>query len=256
MRCPDVKYFIPLYLSGELDSAAMARFERHTAQCLSCRSSVAEQQELDNRLRAAFLSDAVDATRLRGRVLAEITKQEKAPFRWLNLSRVRMAFATAAALFVAITLAAGHQDNARYEEASIDHVNEVVMATPKEWQSEGNGIQRFVAERLNASGNLQQLSIPGYRLIHAKECELAKKHYVHLVYGKDGQQVSMYVLAGNQHSLLRRITTSLLPPLRSRTESGYNVTEGDSKKHRILLVSTLPQSEEQVIVKNVLRAMG
>jgi hypothetical protein len=50
--------------------------------------------------------------------------------------------------------------------------------------------------------------------------------------------------------------TSLQPLVRSRTEAGYNVTEGDTAGSRVLLVSKLSQSEEQVMVKHVLQTMS
>jgi len=164
-------------------------------------------------------------------------------------------FATAAALCIVAVLSA-HHENSRYEEASADHLNEVVMAQPKDWHTEANEMEGYIAERIRATKGDRPLSVAGHQLIQAKECELAKSRYVHMVFGNGVQRISMYVLSKNERPLLDRIATSLLPPLCSLTEAGYNVTEGDYKGNRVLLVSTLPQTKEQRIVTGVLHEMS
>jgi anti-sigma factor RsiW len=256
MNCSDVQYLMPLYLSGELDSASMAQFERHAAECSACSRQMAEQKAFDRGLRTALLSESADTTTVRARVLAEVQRDQALAMPKATRHPVRIAFAIAAALLVMITLGVAYRDNARYEQASVDHVDEVVMAKRKGWRTQDSSIEQLVAQRVATSPSLQQLEIPGYQLHLGKECSIAKHRYVHLVYGNGSQQISMYVLAGDNGGLLQRISTSLLPLVRSRTESGYNVTEGDANGKRILLVSTLSQNEEQVIVKNVLQTMS
>jgi anti-sigma factor RsiW len=256
MNCPDVQCLMPLYLSGELDNGSMAQLERHLEGCATCRGQMEADQELDKGLSRALLSEPVDAAALRMRVLADINKaDDRTAF---NLKRYPMSFALAVAvvLLVTMTLGLAYRDNARYEEASADHVDEVVKARPKDWQTKNDGIAELVTQRIETPLNVRQLTIPSYQLLRGRECSIAKSRYVHLVYGNGKQQISMYLLEGNEHGLLRRISTSLQPPVRSRTEAGYNVTEGDANGQRILLVSTLPTIEEQAIVKNVLQTMS
>lgn len=256
MRCSDVQYLSPLYLSGELDSRSMAEFDGHLEGCGVCRTSVLDMQDLDRGVKTAFLDGEMDAAALRLRVLAQIDAEQKKPLPWKRSSVVGRAFATAAALCVAVGLTAAHRENSRYEQASMDHVNEVVMAQPKAWHTEANGMEGYIEERIDTANGQRLFSVPGYQLIQAKECELAQKRYVHMVYGNGLQRVSVYVLSQHEHSVLRKLATSFLPPLRSRTEAGYNVTEGDYKGQRVLLVSTLSQGEEQRIVSGVLHEMG
>jgi anti-sigma factor RsiW len=256
MNCSDVWYLMPLHLSGELDGVSMAHFERHVNECPACQQRMEEQQDMNKGIRAALLSESVDSTALRKRVLTEI--KDKRTVSIINFARrpLRIALGVAAGLIIALAVGATNRDNARYEEASQDHVAEVVRTEHREWRTQSSSIGQLVSQCMKTPPQLEQLSIPGYQLVRGKECGISRSRYVHLVYSNGEQQISMYVLADDEHGSLRSIFTSLLPLVRSRTEAGYNVTEGDAAGRRILLVSALPQSEEQVIVRHVLHAMG
>jgi anti-sigma factor RsiW len=246
MNCSDVRYLMPLHLSGELDGVSMAQFERDVNECPACQERMEEQQDMNNGIRAALLSESVDTTALRKRVLTEVKGKRTVSI--INIVRhpLRIALAVAAGLIIVLAVGAANRDNARYEEASLDHVAEVVRTEHREWRTQGSSIGQLLGE----------LSIPGYQLVRGKECGISRSRYIHLVYSNGEQEISMYVLADDEHGSLRSIFTSLLPLVRSRAEAGYNVTEGDAAGRRILLVSALPQSEEQVIVRRVLHAMG
>jgi anti-sigma factor RsiW len=256
MNCSDVQYLMPLHLSGELDSASMAQFERHVDECPACWKEIEEHQELNKGIRAALLSESVDATAVRRRVLADIKGQRTVSIFTAARHPFRVALAVAAGLLIVLTIGVTNRDNARYEQASLDHVEEVVRAEHVEWRTQSSSIGQLVFQCMATPPQLQQLAIPGYQLLRGKECGIAKTPYIHLVYGNGAQQISMYILEGDEHGLLRRVLTSLQPLVRSRTESGYNVTEGDTAGRRVLLVSKLSQSEEQVIVKRVLQTMS
>jgi anti-sigma factor RsiW len=256
MNCSDAQYRMPLHLSGELDSASIAQFERHLDECQACQKEMEEHQELNKGIRVALLSESVDATAVRRRVLAEIKGQRTVSIFTAARHPFRIAFAVAAGLLIMLTIGATNRDNARYEQASLDHVEEVVMARHVEWRTQASSIGQLVSQCMKTPPQLQALSIPGYQLLRGKECGISKTPYIHLVYGNGAQQISMYILEGDEHGLLRRVLTSLQPLVRSRTEAGYNVTEGDTAGRRILLVSTLSQSEEQAIVKQVLQTMS
>jgi len=256
MNCSDVQYLMPLHLSGELDSASMVQFERHVDECLACRKEIEEHQELNKGMRAALLSESVDTTAVRRRVLADIKGERTASIVATARHPFRIAFAIAAGLLIILTIGATYGDNTRYEQASLDHVGEVVRAQHVEWRTQSSSIGQLVSQCMKTPPQLQQLAIPGYQLLRGKECGIAKRPYIHLVYGNGAQQISMYILEGDEHGFLRRVLTSVQPLVRSRTESGYNVTEGDTAGRRVLLVSKLSQSEAQVIVKHVLQAMS
>jgi anti-sigma factor RsiW len=255
MNCSDVQHLMPLHLSDELDSASMAQFERHVDECPACQKEIEEHQELNKGIRTALLSESVDANAVRRRVLAEIKGQQTVSIFTTAAHPFRIAFAVAAGLLIMLTIGA-NRDNARYEQASLDHVEEVVMARHAEWRTQAGSIGQLVSQCMKTPPQLQALSIPGYQLLRGKECGISKTPYIHLVYGNGAQQISMYILEGDEHGLLRRVLTNLQPLVRSRTEAGYNVTEGDTAGRRVLLVSTLSQSEEQAIVKHVLQTMS
>ena len=256
MNCSDVQYLMPLHLSGELDSAFIAQFERHVDECPACQKEIEEHQEFNKGIRAALLSEAVDTTAVHRRVLAEINGERTVSIFTTARHPFRVAFAIAAGLLIMLTIGATYGDNPRYEQASLDHVKEVVRAEHVEWRTQSSSIGQLVSQCMTTPPQLRQLAIPGYQLLRGKECGIAKTPYIHLVYGNGAQQISMYILEGDEHGLLRRVLTSLQPLVRSRKEAGYNVTEGDMAGRSILLVSTLSQSEEQAIVKHVLQTMS
>jgi anti-sigma factor RsiW len=256
MNCSDVQYLIPLHLSDEMDSASMAQFERHADECPACQKEIEEHQGLNKGIRAALLSESVDTTAVRRRVLAEINGGRTVSIFKTARHPFRVAFAIASGLLIMLTISAANRDNARYEQVSLDHVKEVVRAEHVEWRMQSSSIGQLLSQCMKTPPQLRQLAIPGYQLLRGKECGIAKTPFIHLVYGNGAQQISMYVLEGDEHGLLRRVLTSLQPVVRSRTEAGYNVTEGDTAGRRVLLVSKLSQSEEQVIVKHVLQTMG
>ena len=169
MNCSDVQYLMPLYLAGEMDSASVATFERHTAECPACTRQTEEQLELDKALRASLLSEPVDATALRIRTLAHIKGAPERSGLVTMRHTLRTAFAIAAALLVMVTLGLAYRDNARYEEASADHVDEVVMAHKKAWRTQDQSIGQLVTQRVATLTNLQQLAIPSYQLLRGKE---------------------------------------------------------------------------------------
>jgi anti-sigma factor RsiW len=256
MNCSDVQYLMLLQLSGELDSASLAQFERHLNGCPSCQTEIEEHQEFNEGIRSVLLSESVDATALRRRVLAKIQGQRPVSMFTTAGHPFRAAFAIAAVLLIMLTIGATYGDNARYEQASLDHVKEVVSAEHVEWRTQSSSIGQLVSQCMTTPPQLRQLAIPGYQLLRGKECGIAKTPYIHLVYGNGSQQISMYILERDEHGLIRRVLTSLQPLVRSRTEAGYNVTEGDTAGRRVLLVSTLSQSEEQAIVKHMLQTMS
>ena len=128
MNCSDVQYLMPLHLSGELDSAFIAQFERHVDECPACQKEIEEHQEFNKGIRAALLSEAVDTTAVHRRVLAEINGERTVSIFTTARHPFRVAFAIAAGLLIMLTIGATYGDNPRYEQASLDHVKEVVRA--------------------------------------------------------------------------------------------------------------------------------
>jgi anti-sigma factor RsiW len=226
MNCSDVKYLTSLHLSGELDSAFMAQFERHVNECPACQEQIKEQENLNKRIRAALLSESVDITSLRMRVLTEV--KGKRTVSVINTARhpIRIALTLAAGLLIVLAVGAATRDNARYEQASLDNVDEVVRAGHREWRTQASSIGQLVSQCMKTPPQLEQLSIPGYQLLRGRECGISRSRYIHLVYSNGAEQISMYVLEVHDHGSFRRIFTSLLPLVRSRTEAGYNVTRG------------------------------
>ena len=253
MNCKDIDYMMPLYLSGELDSATTARFESHTAECAPCRREIEELQALDRSLYQLLQNENIDATQLHGRVMNQIQREQPRPPFWRAL---RITMAAAALVLCAALGFAAYQGNQRYKLAEMDHVNEVVTGHQQLWQTNEADIEALAAKRLSIQLQPQELMIPGYKLLRGRRCLVGTHHYLHLVYGNGAEEMSLYILPKQDLDLFSRVSSLLLSHLHSRAESGYNVTEGDLKGWRILLVGTASDSKQQAIVSDQLNTLS
>jgi anti-sigma factor RsiW len=253
MNCRENEYMMPLYLSGELDSATMARFECHAAECPLCRREMEDLQAMDRAVCQALLTEHIDATPLQARVMKQIHSERPQPPFW---QAFRIALAAAALLFCAVLVGSVYHAKALYKRAQLDHVNEVVMGHEQRWLTDETAIQKMMEQRLSTPVQLQRLTIPGYRLLRARRCLLGTHHYIHLVYGDGTEEMSMYILVGQDTDVLSRVSALLSPSIYSRAESGYNVTEGDAKGRRILLVGTTAANKQQAIISDRLSVIS
>jgi anti-sigma factor RsiW len=157
MNCSDVQCLMPLHLSGELDSVSMTQFERHVDGCPACQKEIEEHQELNKGIRTALLSESVDTTALRRRVLAEIKGRRTVSIFTATCHPFRIAFAVVAGLLIMLVIGATNRDNARYEQASLDHVKEVVRAEHVEWRTQSSSIGQLVSQCMTTPPQLRQL---------------------------------------------------------------------------------------------------
>jgi hypothetical protein len=166
--------------------------------------------------------------------------------------------ATAAALCIAAAITAANWRNQSYFTAAIkDHIDDVVRVVAKSgWRTAEPEIRAYLAERLPNNEVLAHLSMPGYELVKARDCYLRKQRYIHLIYEKDGRQISLYVLPRGRNTLDRLATASVFAPVRSRIEQGLDVTEGDSASHNVFVVGNLPTEEAQGIASRVLASLS
>jgi anti-sigma factor RsiW len=245
MNCKDIEYMMPLYLSGELDSATMARFECHAAECAGCRREMEELQALDRALCQGLLTENIDAAPVQARVMSQIRSERRRPHYWQT---IRIALAVAAFVLCAVLVSSIYRGSTRYKQIQMDHVNEVVMGHQQRWLTDEAQIQQMAAQRLSIQLQPQQLAIPGYRLLRGRRCLVGSHHYLHLVYGNGVEEMSMYIIAGQDKDVLSRVSALVSPHIYSRAESGYNVTEGDAKGWRIVLVGKTEVYKQQAII--------
>jgi hypothetical protein len=145
--------------------------------------------ELDQRVRAAVLSEQLDTARLE-RSIRERIRRPRLP-RW--------AFATAAT--VALVIAGGVAYRTFFKPqtppicaaAAEDHQREIVNGEPRPWLSDVAAIQSLAQKQGVPVSAISALSGTGYRLERGRLCFLEKQIFLHLVYTKDGSEYSVYL---------------------------------------------------------------
>ena len=145
--------------------------------------------ELDQRVRAAVLSEQIDTARLEHSIRARI-RRPRAP-RW--------ALAIAAGSVLAITGGVAYRPLFKPQTPPIcvaaaqDHQREIVNGEPRPWLSDISAIQSLARKQGVPASAVTALGTTGYRLERARLCFLKKQIFLHLVYTKDNAEFSVYL---------------------------------------------------------------
>jgi hypothetical protein len=145
--------------------------------------------ELDQRVREAILGEPVDIAPLERSIRQRIGRP-RLP-RW----------AVALAASLAIVIAGGLAYRAFFQPqtpplciaAAQDHRREIVNGDPRPWLTNLADIQAL-AEKQGVPGSaVAALNTTGYRLERGRLCFLKKQIFLHLVYTKNGEELSVYL---------------------------------------------------------------
>jgi len=147
--------------------------------------------DLDQRVRASILSEEVDTSRVATAVRNQIQTQRRHVRGW----------AVAAAAVIAMVLAAGLSYRAFRKEvtpplcvdAAEDHEAEIVKGEPRRWLTDLSAIQALAEQQGVPGSAITALATTGYRLERGRLCSLTKQIFLHLVYTKDGGELSVYL---------------------------------------------------------------
>jgi hypothetical protein len=151
--------------------------------------------ELDQRVRAAILSNEVDTSRLE-LVLRNQLRNQIQPDRYVP------RWAAVAAGIIAMVLASILSYRTFVKErntpqlciaAARDHQTEIVNGESREWLTDLPAIQSLGEKQGVPASALAALATTGYRLERGRLCFLKKQIYLHLVYTKDGDELSVYL---------------------------------------------------------------
>jgi hypothetical protein len=145
--------------------------------------------ELDQRVRAAMLSEQIDTAPLE-RSIRERIRQPRVP-RW----------ALVAAASLAVVIAGGVAYRSFFKPqtppicvaAAQDHQREIVQGEPRPWLSDISAIQSLAEKQGVPASAVAALGTTGYRLERGRLCFLRKQIFLHLVYTKDGSELSVYL---------------------------------------------------------------
>jgi hypothetical protein len=146
-------------------------------------------EELDQRVRAAMLSEQIDTAPLE-RSIRERIRQPRVP-RW--------ALVAAAGLAVMIAGGAAYRSFVKSQippicvAAAQDHEREIVRGEPRPWLSDLSAIQSLAEKQGVPASAVTALGTTGYRLERGRLCFLQKQIFLHLVYTKDGSELSVYL---------------------------------------------------------------
>jgi hypothetical protein len=145
--------------------------------------------ELDQHVRSAVLAEPIDTGRLERSIRKRIGR------------RVLPHWAVAVAASIAIVIAGGLAYRAFFRPqapplciaAAQDHRREIVNGEPRPWLTRLPEIQAL-AEKQGVPGSaVAALDSTGYRLERARLCFLKKQIFLHLVYTKNGDELSVYL---------------------------------------------------------------
>jgi hypothetical protein len=145
--------------------------------------------ELDQRLRAAVLSEQTDTAQL------ERSIRERIQGRLLP----RWAFAVAASIALVIAGGVAYRAYIRPQTPPVcvaavqDHQREIVQGEPRPWLSDVSAIQLLAQKQGVPASAISALASTGYRLERARLCFLKKQIFLHLVYTKDNAEFSVYL---------------------------------------------------------------
>ncbi len=145
--------------------------------------------QLDQRVRDAVLAEPLDTTPLE-RSIRERIRRPLWP-RW----------AVAIAAGIAIIIAGGLAYRALFHPktpplciaAAQDHRREIVNREPRRWLTNLSDIQSLAEKQAVPGAAIAALETTGYRLQRARLCFLKRQIFLHLVYTKDGEELSVYL---------------------------------------------------------------
>jgi anti-sigma factor RsiW len=190
MNCSEIAELAPLWHSGELEIARRRDFDAHLAECPDCASEIHEQWNDDARLRETVATDPADSTRIEQRVMGTILRERRRRY-------LLAGFAAAAAVLTAVALfyprPAASPAPAVFADAARDHTSEIIRESPRRWQTDPSAIATLAAGQGLSGADVKALEATGYTLARAKVCKLSGTPYMHLVYVKDGHELSVYM---------------------------------------------------------------
>lgn len=291
MDCRNFKEVLDSYLSDELTVETNHAVMRHAEHCTGCRGEMTARRNLRGVLRESV--KATTATpdfqnRLRERLRAEAGTAESvhAPAResffskWVSrFSRPQFAIAAVAAVLVTVSsfylfsnsnnVQAAVLSQMLIQQAAGDHDHCAAF-----WRNLTHGENEPVRNIENFDPSLQDLGkfsahkSLGLHFHYAHVCHESGRAFVHLVYSRNGELISLLVTQRNAEAIKDGVV-----PNDDGVKSGlqrelnlmgkYSVSAYQTSKHVVLLVSSLDEQTQQKFVEqlaqpisNLLRQRG
>ncbi|HEX4951414.1 MAG TPA: zf-HC2 domain-containing protein [Blastocatellia bacterium] len=290
MDCRNFKEVLDSYLSDELAVETNHAVLRHAEHCADCRDEMAARRRLRGVLRKAV--QATKATpefhnrlreRLRNEAVAEVRAAERTShasffsqwFGWFSLPQ----FAVAACLVLIVggvfwlsnfnRVQAAEISPALWQQAAGDHDHCAAF-----WRNLTQGENDPVHKAETFDASLQDLGkhsphkALGLHFHYAHVCHQDGRAFVHLIYSRDGNLISLLVTDRNTQAMKTGVVPSddgLQAGLQHELSllGKYSISAYQTSKHVVLLVSSLDEQTQQNLteklaqpISNLLRQRG
>jgi anti-sigma factor RsiW len=201
MECREFDELASLDLSGELEPDRRAEYDQHLEGCGACAARLALQRRADELLRSSLSAYPVATAAL----VARVRERMHARPWWRRIAEMQRfgplpVYAVAA---VALLLAIGLHPTARSDSrvhlldtAAADHREDLVERIDKPgWAMGDREVEPMAVRWVGDAGLAGALASQGYTLVKAKPCPLEGKSepWLHLVYAREGRQISLFV---------------------------------------------------------------
>jgi anti-sigma factor RsiW len=238
MTCKETLAVSSLYLSGELDAEQAAEFRAHLGACPACAGELERLTELDARIRDAVLGEPVDSAGVETRVRQAITPRRSW---WIGVA----AAIVGAAVLSVYTYRAAQPPPRECTAAATDHHREVVDARPRNWLSDPAAVEALAARQGIDGAAVSQIMSAGLRLEHGKICRLDGNLFLHLVFWRDGQQVSIFLRKGAEGPSDTRTVHS----------GAEDVAYFETSRVKALVVADAPSNHARAIAQAVQKTL-
>jgi hypothetical protein len=292
MDCRNFKEVLDSYLSDELTVETNHAVMRHAEHCTNCRTEMNARRNLRGVLYAAVTATTATPefqNRLRERLRAEVvtdagavidTRRQSLFAKWFGrFSMPQFAMATAALLLVVVSsvylfsgsnsVQAAALSPAIMNQAAGDHDHCAAF-----WRNLTQGENDPVHDVEDYDASLQDLGkhsahkALGLKFHYAHVCSEGERNFVHLVYSRDDQLISLLVTQRNPQAMKDGVV-----PADDGGKAGlqrelgllgkYSVSAFQTSKHVVLLVSSLDAPTQRMLteklaqpISNLLRQRG
>ncbi len=279
MDCRNFKEVLDSYLSDELAVETNHALMRHAEHCANCRNEMGARRNLRGVLRGAVTATTATPEfqhRLRERLRAEAgtTPIAKEPSReslfakWFGrFSMPQFAMATATLLLViassvylfssSTNVQAAALSPAVLQQAAGDHDHCAAF-----WRNLTQGENDPVRNVEDYDPSLQDLGkhsphqALGLKFHYAHVCSENGRKFVHLVYSRDGQLISLLITQRNAQAMKDGVVpTDDGGKAGLQRELGlmgkYSVSAFQTSKHVVLLVSSLDEQTQQTLTEKL-----
>lgn len=284
MNCQNFKDLLDSYISDELAVETNHEMLRHLEHCPACREEMAARRNLRQTLRSAVTATTASADfkeRLRARLREEATATSPAVqqhkgrewffTRWFqNLAVPQFALAAAMCILVlvgvvslffsATPVQAAELSPALLKQVSSDHNGCAAVWLLRTYQ-DGDPVHN--AEKFDPAladlGKYSTHKALGLTFHYAHLCGHHGRKYIHLVYSRNNDLVSLFVADRDAAAMKDGIVPGddgLLHGLQKYAQENSTVTAYQTSKHIVLTVSTLSAQENQELAEKLAKPIS